>query len=120
LHFKGDIALIFSIGDHIKQIIEGTKTQTRRMSKSYLVGRTYSIQPGRGKSKIHDGQILILKKIIETNPYDKISESDALAEGGYTTEQFESLFNRMYPDWDERCAYTFKFVPKCTQEAKQE
>ena len=104
--------MIFSISDHVEQIKNGSKTQTRRKSKTYLVGKTYSIQPGRTKSGIPEGRILILKKLVETNPFDCISEEDAMAEGGYDVEQFEFLYTRMYPDWKERYAYTFKFIPK--------
>ena len=107
--------MIFSIADHVEQIKNGTKTQTRRQSKAYLVGKTYSIQPGRKKLGISDGRILILKKRVETNPFDCISEEDAQAEGGYDVEQFEFLYTRMYPNWEERYAYTFKFVPSSSR-----
>ena len=103
--------MIFSISDHIKQIIKGTKTQTRRKSSTYLVGKTYSLQLGRTKPGIPEGRIEITEKRLETYLDGFISESDALAEGGYTSGQFETVFKRMYPDWDKRYAYTFKFIP---------
>lgn len=104
--------MIFSIGAHIEQIKNGEKTQTRRKSPSYLLGQTYAIQPGRTKPGIQEGRIMITRKIEEWRLDEVIiSESDALAEGGYTPVQFESLFRRMYPEWVRRYAYTFKFIP---------
>ena len=100
--------MIFSL-DHIKQIIAGTKTQTRRKSPAYRVGRTYAIQPGR-KMGILEGRILITRKSEEKYLDGGISVVDALAEGGYTPGQYETLFSNMYPDWIIRYAYTFDFV----------
>lgn len=104
--------MIFSIADHVEQIKKGTKTQTRRMSGSYIVGITYSIQPFRRAASISEGRIRITEKREEKYLDGGISESDALAEGGYTSGQFESLFKRMYPEWIKRYAYTFEFVSK--------
>ena len=101
--------MIFS-KDHIKQIIAGTKTQTRRRSPLYRVGRTYSIQPGRTKKGIPDGHILITRKREEKYLDGGISVADALAEGEYTPGQYETLFANMYPGWIVRTAYTFRFL----------
>jgi len=100
--------MIFSLADHIQQIIQGRKTQTRRKSGSYLEGHTYSIQPKRRAPSIPEGRILITEKRLEQQPWCGIIYGDALAEGGYTPEEFETLYSRMYPDWRERYAYTFK------------
>jgi len=109
--------MIFSISDHVEQIKSGSKTQTRRKSPAYIVGKTYSIQPGRTKPGIQEGRILITDKREEWRLDGVIiSESDALAEGGYIQGQFESLFRRMYPEWVRRYAYTFKFIK--TKEAE--
>ena len=97
------------MADHVEQIKNGTKTQTRRQSKVYLKGKTYSIQPKRGEPGIPEGRILIVQKRIEQQPF-MISFSDAKAEGGYTPEQFEALYSKMYPGWTERYAYTFRFI----------
>jgi len=105
--------MIFSVGDHIQQIIDGTKTQTRRSSDQFIVGRTYAIQPGRSKLGIHEGRILITEKRIEiVSLYNRISASDAQAEGGYTPEQFEELYSEIYPGWNFRYAYTFRFIKR--------
>lgn len=115
--FRGIADMIFSIGDHVKQIIIGKKTQTRRASSLYLVGRTYSIQPGRRMPAISEGKIRILHKRVESNPFDLISKEDAFAEGGYIPREFEKLYSEMYPNWIERYAYTFKFIPS-SEESK--
>lgn len=107
--------MIFSMADHIEQIKKGTKTQTRRLSKTYIVGKTYSIQPARRMASILEGRILITDKREEKYLDGGISESDALAEGGYTSGQYEIIFKRMYPDWTIRYAYTFEFVPSCAR-----
>jgi len=63
--------MIFAIEGHIQKIIEGKKTQTRRPSDKYKIGKFYAIQPGRGKLGIPDGKILIVAKRWEmktTNP----------------------------------------------------
>lgn len=105
--------MIFSIGDHIKQIIEGTKTQTRRSSGAYFVGQSCSIQPRRTAPGISQGRILIIEKRVETYPPHSISVEDAKAEGGYDPTRFEILYAKMYKGWRRRYAYTFKFVPTC-------
>ncbi|MHA1286048.1 MAG: hypothetical protein ACTSPB_01470 [Candidatus Thorarchaeota archaeon] len=94
--------------DHVAQIFEGTKTQTRRESNRYIVGREYAIQRGRGKKS--EGRILIVRKWVETNPYDKISVEDAKAEGGYLPVDYEILYNEMHPNWVERYCYEFKIT----------
>ena len=108
--------MIFSMADHIEQIKNGTKTQTRRISKTYLVGKTYSIQPGRTKPGISEGRCLEMANRKQYNFLDgMISASDALAEGGYSSGSFESLFQRMYPTWTRRYAYTLEFVPSSSR-----
>jgi len=104
--------VIFAKADHIKQILGGTKTQTRRSSDRYNVGKTYSIQPCRTCKGIPEGRILIEYKIIEQKGISgKIHKDDAKAEGGYTSEGFEELYEKMYPSWEVRYAYVFRFVP---------
>jgi len=108
--------MIFSVGDHIQQIISGEKTQTRRKSGWYKVGQTYSIQPGRTKPGIPEGRILITDKRIEQKPWTGITYNDAQAEGGYTPHEFDALYENMHKGWRERYAYTFRFIP--TEEAE--
>ena len=104
--------MIFSVPGHIEMIIDGTKTQTRRKSPFYKVGRTYSIQPGRTEKGIKEGRILVTRKRVERYLDGGISIADALAEGKYTPGQFETLFSNMYHDWIARYAYTFVYLER--------
>jgi hypothetical protein len=107
--------MIFSVGNHVQQIIAGEKTQTRRRSGGYIVGKTYSIQPGRTKQGSSEGRILITDKRTESSAC--ISVEDAKAEGGYTPYEFEKLYKRMDYSWQKRYVYTFRFIP--TKEAEE-
>lgn len=121
--------MIFSLADHIEQIIRGEKTQTRRASDRYMVGRLYAVQPRRGAKGIPDGKIIIGEKIREWKPdlsdlpraarfARRCREAEAgypirgynaRAEGGYTSEEYETLYERLHPGWRERWAYYFTF-----------
>ena len=102
--------MIFAVEGHIQAIKQGYKTETRRISDRYSVGCFYKIQPKRTAKGEPDGYILIVRKWKETEP--AISVGDAYAEGCYTPEDFEKLFSKMYPNWQVRWAYEFKWVPK--------
>ena len=95
----------------------GVKTQTRRQSATYMLGRTYSIQPGRRTLGIPEGRIRIIGKRKELSP-GNISIEDAWDEGMYFTLEFERIYREMYPRWETRYAYTFAFVP--TENYRQE
>jgi len=81
---------------HIDQISSGIKTQTRRSINSiYSVGRSYRVQPGRGKHGLF--KIKILKVHLEK--LGDISEEDIRAEGHTTLEEFINvwrLINKNY------------------------
>jgi len=102
--------MIFSIADHVKQIIEHTKIQTRRSSDRYRTGKLYAIQPKRTASGISEGKILIVGKKVEYSSQSQISELDAKREGGYTPLEFERLYSKIHPHWKIRYAYTFRFI----------
>lgn len=106
--------MIFSVDGSIEKIKLGTKTQTRRPTDRYQVGKDYAIQPGRTKPGIPDGRIKILDFWEEFNCVeyeDEITWSDAKAEGGYNQVAFGELYQKMYPTWTTRYAYEFKFIP---------
>jgi hypothetical protein len=85
------------------------KTQTRRMSDRYYVGRDYAVQPGRGKAAVPDIRIKITKKWEEIRVY-QLCEDHAKAEGGYTPAEYEERFAKMYPSWWTRWAYEFEVI----------
>ena len=107
--------MIFSEADHIEQIKAGTKTQTRRDSDRYKVGKFYAVQPCRTCKGIPDGKILITAKRHEQRsdwpPGWRILRVEAKAEGGYTPKAYEELYEKMHPDWTERWAYLFDYYP---------
>ena len=97
--------------EHVDMILAGTKTQTRRINRGYYnVGHSYAIQPCRTCKGVQ-GYRIVMDSIEKefTTIYQKISVKDALAEGGYTPEEFESLFKAMYPKWDTVTRYVFEF-----------
>ena len=120
--------MIFSVADHIEQIIKGVKTQTRRPTDRYKTFKTYAIQPKRGAKGIPEGRILILRKWKEVNRYGLgkrtwppiICWNHAQAEGGYAPDNYEALYEEMYPDWKERWAYLFQFVDSQTYSQKED
>jgi len=100
--------MIFAFPGHIDQIVEGTKTQTRRNSDRYNVGQTYAVQPGRGKKGDPRGRILIIRKWVE-DPGQIITDADAQAEGGYNADEYETLYFKLNSMWFERWCYEFEF-----------
>ena len=113
---KGDYPkMIFSIEKHIQQIIDGNKTQTRRPSDRYEIGRFYAVQPCRTCKGIPDGKILIRSKRLEQRsdwpPGWRILRVEAKAEGGYSPKAYEELYEEMHPGWTERWVYLFQYYP---------
>jgi len=105
--------MIFSLADHIEQIKAGAKTQTRRPTNRYKEDHLYAIQPGRGKKGIPDGKILVLGYVeeykCELEVFGLLTKEAAKAEGGYTPEEYEDLYEKMYPGWEIRYAYIFDY-----------
>lgn len=111
---KGENGMIFSCNCHVKAIVDCLKTQTRRRQVlNYKKGRLYSIQPKRTAKGIPEGKILIIAKVVETREKDyPISPEDAYAEGGYIPEEYEQLYEKLHPSWQNRTKITFQFVPQ--------
>lgn len=105
--------MIFSVDGSIEKIKAGTKTQTRRPTDRYQVGKDYAIQPGRTKPGIPEGRIMIIGKQEEWKkiPVDLVDSREAILEGGYTPEEFEALYQKMYPGWEKRWAYAIDYMP---------
>lgn len=109
--------MIFAVNNHPQVIQKGTKTRTRRRATAvnkYKVGKTYAIQPKRTAKGIPEGRILVTNMWLELkeNPSTyPISVAEALAEGGYTPEEYERLYEKINPKWVSRCAIAFDFVP---------
>ena len=96
--------------DHIDKIIIGKKWQTRRVKRGvYQKNKQYTLKTGRGKPAVPKYRIVFDEIFFEDT---KISLEDAEAEGGYTPDQFESLFREIYPHWngEERWVFTFHVI----------
>lgn len=99
--------------EHIEKILNGGKTQTRRIHKGkYQEGRSYAIQPCRICKGIEGYKIVMdnIKEEIQWIPGGTIRFEDAIAEGGYTPEEFEKLFRELNPKWKwYQHRWVFKF-----------
>jgi hypothetical protein len=96
----------------IDLILSGKKTQTRRPNRGYYVeGKTYAIQPCRTCPGLCDYRIEIDHIWEEDCRYRVlgISCGDAWAEGLYHRLDFELLFIKLYPKWDGKKRWAFKF-----------
>lgn len=108
--------MIFS-GGLCEKVLDGTKTQTRRPVKGtgdaeqacqYQVGKTYAVQPGRGKHAL--GRILVLS--VENVNVAAINEADARAEGFAHPDEFLARWRDFYgviDEWSSRC-WRIEFV----------
>jgi len=126
---------------HFDMVLDGSKTRTTRLSDRYKVGKDYAIQPKRTKKGIEGYRVVIDEKwyelplkwkemfekggtfygdanrfykqsILHHTKYYPISEEDAKVEGGYTPEEFEEVFKKLFPKWGgrERWAYVFHIM----------
>jgi hypothetical protein len=97
--------------EHINKILEGTKTQTRRRHKRPLkVGRVYDVNKDWYHST--DIKIRIVKAYIQR--LGDITPDEAFKEGGYTIEEFISVWKRINISWDpdeEVVVYEFRLLP---------
>lgn len=112
---------------HFDMVLDGSKTRTTRLSERYEVGKDYAIQPKRTKKGAEGHRIVIDEKTFETfsdmpnilldalnKPITKvgtipISKKDAEKEGGYTPEEFETLFKKLFPKWNGLCRWAYEF-----------
>lgn len=93
----------------LEQVISGQKSQTRRLAKPdevlhdqsrvmkgkrvlYEVGRSYAVQPNRGKKSVARIVLTGLKK----EPVSKISDADAQAEGYKTRAEFLTAWRTIH------------------------
>lgn len=93
----------------IEAIVEGRKFETRRPCNGpcpYVVGRTYAVQPGRGKKAV--GRIYVWD--VEPQHLDQITEVDARAEGFANRQDFMAYWKQLYGHVDaEQQVYVIRF-----------
>ena len=97
------------------------KTQTRRLNRGiYSVGKDYAVQSKRGVMAEQDIRIVVDRIWEEsctlpgmvTGGYFRsksISKESALAEGGYTPENYEKVFRELNLKWNGWSRWAFKF-----------
>ncbi len=109
------------------------KTQTRRLNRGiYQIGKDYAVQSKRGVKAETDIRIVMDEIWLETSGITRtnyfldnmaakakvgilyvrdipIFERDAWAEGGYTSEQYEKVFQESSPKWNGKMRWAFKF-----------
>lgn len=96
--------MIFS-EDHISKIRDGTKTMTRRSFRSrntYRIGRSYTVQPGRGKHGLFKIKVTDLK----FEWLGDITSEDIKAEGYDTKEEFVEVWSKINKNYNPRQAVT--------------
>jgi len=99
--------------EHIRLILEGKKTQTRRRHVRVLkLGRVYRIQ--RSWYEWTDIRIVITRAFQQR--LGDITEEDAEKEGGYAIEEFRKTWEKINGNWDSAevvWVYEFKvYQPK--------
>jgi hypothetical protein len=105
-----------------------------QLYQRYEIGQLYAVQPKRTRSGLEGVKIKLTRKWIDLDPKSKevrvqyyplgylsrivevrtipISTTDALAEGGYTPEEFEDAFLGLNPKWPgtDRVGLEFEVV----------
>jgi len=106
-------------------ILSGKKTQTRRLNRGYYkVGHSYAIQPCRICKGIL-GYRIEIDHIWRENCSGcflgiGISVEDAWAEGEFHPLVFEESFREIYPKWDRKERWGFRFnLVEVTHENEQ-
>lgn len=81
-------------------VLDGKKTQTRRPVREpecrYKVGKTYAVQPGRGKAAL--GRIYV--ESVERAQLGEIGGGDAIREGFPTREDLFEYWRGLYGTLD--------------------
>ena len=94
--------------EHIRMILEGVKTQTRRRHKyPRKAGKVYDIN----SDWYHKTGYRILITKVRRQRLGDITPEEAHAEGGYTIEEFEKVWKRINGAWDpdeEVVVYEFR------------
>ena len=101
------------------------KTQTRRLNRGiYKVGKDYAVQRKRGIKAEQDIRIVMDRIWKETGKAHFVSSSgrkyvnaneiyiskeDAIAEGSYTSLEYELEFKKAYPKWAGFSRWVYEF-----------
>lgn len=88
--------------EHIKQIINGEKTQTRRLwdKKQVKVGNSYRACESLFTPREESPAYILVKDVYE-EPLGDLTEKNAQKEGEYTVQEFKELWINMHGQWNE-------------------
>ncbi len=90
-----------------KLILAGRKTQTRRRSSRYVVGKSYALQTGRGKPAT--SRITITD--VRQEPLGAITLRDARREGFRTTADFKAYWAELHGSFNpDETVHVVSFV----------
>ena len=105
------MGLIFK-KEHIRLILEGKKTQTRRRHKRLLkAGKIYNIK----SDWVHKTGHRILITRVYRQRLGEITPEEAMKEGGYTLDEFKQVWIRINGCWEPDevvVVYEFGLVPR--------
>jgi uncharacterized protein YqfB (UPF0267 family) len=95
-----------------KLVHQGRKTQTRRIVKNdkppCRVDRPLAVQPGRGKKRVCDVDVIDVRKV----RLGDLSKKDAQAEGYENRQAFIKVWKEMHGDFNpEQPVWVIEFLP---------
>ena len=98
--------------EHIRLILEGVKTQTRRRHKHLLkAGMIYDI---KSSWICKTGHRILITRVYRQRLGD-ITPEEAMKEGGYTVEEFKQIWILINGYWEPDevvVVYEFRLVPR--------
>ena len=99
---------------HIKPVLSGRKTQTRRIWKKPHV-RVGSLHKAKTQM-LSKGYFALLRITgLRTEKLGDITEEDAKAEGGHTVKEFQQVWRDINGEWDPKikvCVVEFEMVKR--------
>jgi hypothetical protein len=99
------MSLLMFSEDHLAQVVTGEKTQTRRLWETprVTVGNSYravrSDVQGAMFTPRADAPAYVKIRAVRQEPLGSLSEADAMAEGGYTINEFRDEWRRINGEW---------------------
>lgn len=87
--------------EHIKQIISGKKTATRRRwdKKQVIKGNSYRACTSLFTPRDESPAYIVVEDVYQ-QPLKDMTEADAKKEGDYTLSEFKSIWEEINDEWD--------------------
>ncbi len=86
---------------HIKQIINGNKTQTRRLwdEKQVIIGNSYRACESLFTTRENSPAYIVVTDVYKEKLGD-LSKEDSCKEGEYTIQEFKDVWIDMHGEWN--------------------